>query len=1063
MNPRSWFLPLLLLSFVSILRADRFSPDKAGSVLWYDQPASRWEEALPIGNGRIAAMVFGHPRNERIQLNEGTLWAGGPYEPVNPEAKAALPEVRRLIDDGKYKEAAWLISSKVMAKPLNQMPYQTVGDLHLAFTDQAFENYRRDLDLDTATTTVSYTSNGVRYKRETFANAPENVIVVRLTADKAGMISFVATAKTPMAAAVSTDNADTLIMTGVGGDSGGIKGAIRYQARFKILAEGGTVTTTPDAITVTGANTATLLIVAATNYKRFDDVGGDPETITRNILAAALKKSFGDLRQAHLKDYQALFRRVSIDLGRTDAASLPTNVRIERFAGGNDPQLAALYYQFARYLLISCSRPGGQPANLQGLWNESLRPPWQSKYTININTEMNYWPAESGNLAECIDPLIAMVEDLTITGGRMARQMYGARGWVVHHNTDIWRASAPIDGPDWGMWPTGGAWLCLHLWDRYEFSGDKAVLQRIYPALKSACEFFLDTLHEVPAKSWLVTSPSISPELNHPFGTSVCAGPAMDQQILRDLFAHTIEASGLLGVDEEFREQLQAARARLAPNQIGREGQLQEWLEDWDSQIKDIHHRHVSHLYGLFPGRDISRLETPELANAARKSLDTRGDKATGWATAWRICLWTHLGDGERAYEILKLLITPGLTYPNLFDAHPPFQIDGNFGGAAGIVEMLMQSRPGGIECLPALPKALPDGSVKGLRARGGFQVDLAWKDSQLMELAVTSLNGGTTRLRYGSVTREVNLGKGETYRWDGRAAQPSVPVPPADGVPVPTGLPPQARAAFGRPIVLTPDDVPAFPEPTANISERRAEVPHGKLETVEYESKTVGTRRKMRVYTPPGYSDDQTYPVVYLLHGIGGDETEWERFCSPDILLDNLIAEGKATPMIVVMPNGRARKNDRAEGDIFAAAPAFAVFERDLLDDVIPAIDSRYRTRANRDSRALAGLSMGGGQALNFGLTHLDTFAWIGGFSSAPNTRPPQEIVPEPDRAKSSLKLLWLSCGNKDGLINFSQRLHVYLKEAGVPHVWTVSDRGHEATEWRNNAYYFFQHLFRP
>jgi alpha-L-fucosidase 2 len=675
-----------------------------------------------------------------------------------------------LVNEGKYRDAVRLISAKVMAKPLGQMPYQTVGDLLLTFPEATnFGNYRRDLDLNTATATVSYTSDGVRHTREVFACAPDNVIVVRLAADKPGSISFVAGMKTPMKASVETEGNDTLVMRGMGGDSGGIKGQLHYQCSVKVIAKRGKTTVDTGKLSVVHADEVTLLITAATSYKRFDDVSGDPAAIVKQQLATAAKKSFAKLRAAHIADYQVLFRRVTIDLGQSDAMRLPTNARIQHFAEGNDPQLAALYYQFGRYLLISCSRPGGQAATLQGLWNASMNPPWQSKYTININTEMNYWPAESGNLAECIEPLIALVNDLTVTGARTAQSMYGARGWVTHHNTDLWRANAPIDGPNWGMWPMGGAWLCLHLWDRYEFSGDKAVLRRIYPVLKGASEFFLDTLQEEPNHKWLVTNPSISPENGHPFGAAVCAGPTMDLQILRDLFANTIQAAESLGVDNEFRKKLAETRSRLAPNQIGAAGQLQEWLEDWDMKAGDLHHRHVSHLYGLYPGRDITLRGTPELAAAVKKSLQIRGDKATGWATAWRICLWTHLGDGDHAFQILKYLLSPELTYPNMFDAHPPFQIDGNFGGAAGIAEMLMQSRAGEIELLPALPKAWPSGSVNGLRARGGFEVDLMWQEGKLVETRVRSLNGGSTQLRYGSATREVKATKGRTYRWNGR------------------------------------------------------------------------------------------------------------------------------------------------------------------------------------------------------------------------------------------------------------------------------------------------------
>lgn len=771
-----------MLAAVSVVRTAAGGTGERPLVLWYDKPAVKWVEALPVGNGRVSAMVFGHPANERLQLNEGTLWAGGPYDPVNPEAKDALPQVRQWVTEGKYREAVKLISANVMAKPLAQMPYQTVGNLLLTFPGGTnFENYRRELNLDTATATVSYSRDGVRYQREIFASAPDNVIVVRLTADQPGQLRFTAGMDTRMRASVQTDGTDTLVMRGVGGNSGGINGALKYEARVKVIVTGGNVTSGPDAVTVENADQATLLITAATSYIRFDDVSGDPESRVKERLAASAKKSVAELRQAHLADYQSLFQRVRIDLGQSDAMKLPTDERIRRFAEGKDPQLAALYYQFGRYLLISCSRPGGQPATLQGLWNESLNPPWQSKYTININTEMNYWPAESGNLAECVEPLIGMVNDLMATGARTAKNMYGARGWVVHHNTDLWRASAPIDGPNWGMWPCGGAWLCLHLWDRYEFSGDAADLKRIYPALKGASEFFLDTLQEEPKNKWLVTNPSISPENGHPFGAAVCAGPTMDMQILRDLFANTIKAAELLGMDETLRKQLAAARQRLAPNQIGGEGQLQEWLEDWDLRAPERRHRHVSHLYGLYPGRDIHRRDTPEFAAAVKKSLELRGDKATGWATAWRIALWTHLGDGDHAFEILKHLLSPELTYPNMFDAHPPFQIDGNFGGAASIAEMLMQSRLGTvstatnprpateIELLPALPTSWPTGSVKGLRARGGFEVDVTWQDAKLGQASIRSRNGGSAQLRYGAVTRDVKLSKGETFRWDGR------------------------------------------------------------------------------------------------------------------------------------------------------------------------------------------------------------------------------------------------------------------------------------------------------
>ncbi len=747
-------------------------------LLRYDRPAKEWTEALPVGNGRLGAMVFGDLRDERLQLNEDTIWGGGPYNPVNPAARAALPEVRRLVFADKRAEADRLINEKVIAIPRGQMPYQTIGDLRLAFPEGEASRYHRDLDLDRAVATTRYTIDGVDYVREVFASAPDDVIVMRIHASRPGSITFGAGMRTPMPdAGITVEDGDTLVLRARGGDAGGIPGAIRFQTRVKILPAKGTLSATTDRIDVKQADSVTLLIAAATNFRRFDDLSQDPESVVKATLAKAARKSPARLLEAHLKDYQPLFRRVSLDLGSSDSMRLTTDERIRRFAEGGDPQLAALYYQFGRYLLLSSSRPGTQPANLQGIWNQSTNPPWGSKYTININTEMNYWPAESGHLPETVEPLIAMVEDLAVSGARTAREMYGARGWVVHHNTDLWRATAPIDGAEWGMWPTGGAWLCLHLWDRYEFSGDRAVLRRIYPLLKGSSEFFLDTLQPDPSGRYLVTNPSISPEHG-----GAAAGPTMDNQILRDLFANTLRAAALLEVDPELRQQLVEARARLVPNRIGRLGQLQEWMADEDNRRGDPRHRHVSHLYGLFPGRDISLRETPDLAQAVKKSLDLRGDESTGWATGWRICLWSHLGDAERTYSIIKRLISPGLTYPNMFDAHPPFQIDGNFGGAAGIVEMIMQSRLGtiaeatdpaamhaSIELLPTLPAAWPTGQVSGLRARGGFIVDVKWRDGRLVGARIEAAPGSrrTATVLHGEKRTEINLRPGRTLWLD--------------------------------------------------------------------------------------------------------------------------------------------------------------------------------------------------------------------------------------------------------------------------------------------------------
>jgi alpha-L-fucosidase 2 len=763
--------------FQTALAADVTSP----LTLWYNQPAGKWTEALPIGNGRLGAMVFGGAGQEHLQLNEGTLWAGGPYDNDNPKALAALPAARALVFDGKYDDAFRLISSNMMAVPVREMPYETMGDLYLDFGANApVQNYRRDLNLDTAVATVSYTANGVHFKREIFASAVDQVIVIRLTADKPGQISFIARMDTPQKASVTVEDNSTLVMSGVNGDAHGIKGALKFQARVTVLTTHGSVSAAADSVSVANADSVTLLIAAATSYKNYRDVSGHPEAITKKQIAGAYKKwwsgSVADGRDTtladHITDYQKLFHRVQLTLETDEPLNLPTDERIKNFANGNDPQLAAEYFQFARYLLICCSRPGGQPATLQGLWNDSLAPPWDSKYTININTEMNYWPAETANLGDCVEPLTQMVLDLTKTGARTAKVHYDAHGWVAHHNTDLWRATGPVDGPNSGMWPMGGAWLCQNLWEHYLFNPDKAYLKRIYPAMKGAAQFFLDTLVEEPTHHWLVTCPSLSPENKNPAAknTSITAGPTMDMEILRDLFSNCIRASEILGTDKKFAARLAATRDRLAPLQIGSSGQLQEWLQDIDLQSHDLHHRHVSHLYALYPSDEIDVRSTPELAAAAKKSLEIRGDQATGWATAWRINLWARLHDGDHAFSILDFLLSPARTFPDMFDAHPPFQIDGNFGGAAGIIEMLLQSQGDEIQLLPALPSAWQSGSVKGLRARGDFEVDMTWKDGKLMSAAIRSFAGNPCHLRYDNALLSLQTHKNEEILWDGQS-----------------------------------------------------------------------------------------------------------------------------------------------------------------------------------------------------------------------------------------------------------------------------------------------------
>jgi alpha-L-fucosidase 2 len=742
----------------------------AGKRLWYRQPAREWTEALPVGNGRLGAMVFGGTTHERLQLNEDTLWNGGPYDPVNPRAKDALPKVRELIFAGRWAEAQALADKDVMATPLKQMAYQPVGDLLIDMPGlpEGVSAYYRELDLESAVALARFAVGGTTFTREVLVSPADQVVAVRLSADRPGAISCDVALRSPQPEAETRLDGGDLVLTGSNAEQDGIAGALRFEARLAAILSGGALNGDNERLSVRGADEVTLLLAIATSYRRFDDTGGDPAAIARRQLAAARSKSFARIAADTAQTHRALFGRVSLDLGKTPAADRPTDQRIATSASSDDPALAALYFDYARYLLICSSRPGTQPANLQGIWNDSTKPPWESKYTININTEMNYWPAEPLALAECTEPLIAMVRDLAVTGAKTAREMYGSRGWVTHHNTDLWRATAPIDGAQWGLWPTGGAWLCLHLWNRYDYGRDADFLKSIYPLMSGACRFFLDVLQQDPRTGFLVTNPSLSPENVHPHGASLCAGPTMDMQILRDLFGHTMEAAAILRTDTAFVNELRTARDRLAPNRIGAQGQLQEWQFDWDAQAPEPHHRHVSHLYGLFPSDQIDLDATPGLAAAARKSLELRGDESTGWATAWRANLWARLRDGEHAHRILAFLLGPERTYPNMFDAHPPFQIDGNFGGARAIGEMLMQARGESVRLLPALPRAWPTGSVNGLRAPARTAVDLAWRSGALVEATLTSDLAGERTVHLADRSVIVRLEPGRPARLRG-------------------------------------------------------------------------------------------------------------------------------------------------------------------------------------------------------------------------------------------------------------------------------------------------------
>ena len=744
-------------------------------TLWYNSDAgTEFTNALPIGNGYMGGLIYGGVTKDYIGLNESTVWSGGPGDNNKQGAASHLKDARDALWRGDYRTAESIVSNYMIGP--GPASFQPVGDLVITTSHNGATNYRRELDLKTAIAKTTYTHSGVKHTREYFASYPDHVIVVHLSADKDGSVNFGATMTTPHRTNRMSSSGNTLIYDVT-------VNSIKFQNRLNVITDGGKVSVVNGNINVEGANSATLVLTTATNFKAYNDVSGDPGAIASEIMAKVAKKSYEDLLATHLKDYQTIFNRVKLDLGTADkSAGDITSTRVKNFNSTNDPSLVELHYQYGRYLLIASSRKGGQPANLQGIWNKDTNPIWGSKYTTNINLEMNYWPAESGNLEECVWPLIDKIKSMVPQGEKTAKVHWGVdEGWVEHHNTDLWNRSAPIDGA-WGLWPTGAGWLTTHLWEHFLYNPtDKAYLQDVYSTMKGAALFFVNSLVEEPTtgNKYLVTAPSDSPENDHG-GYNVCFGPTMDNQIIRDVLNYTIEASKILGVDEELRAKMEATVKRLPPTKTGKYGQITEWLQDWDDPNNK--NRHISHLYGLFPSAQITPEETPDLIKGAGVTLQQRGDDATGWSLAWKINFWARMHDGDHAYKMIRMLLTPSKTYNNLFDAHPPFQIDGNFGAVSGVNEMLMQSHNNRINLLPALPSQWANGSVKGIRARGGFEIDsMAWKGGKLTYVAIKSLVGSTLNVTSGSNKFSTSTVPGKVYEFDGNLKITNAPFEPLE------------------------------------------------------------------------------------------------------------------------------------------------------------------------------------------------------------------------------------------------------------------------------------------